>query len=59
MGKMKDKHLREIGEELKRHALEINRLEQKRIDMGAMYDAEIKNYLAVISGKDKRILILK
>lgn len=59
MIKMKEKHLAEIGDELKRHAVEINRLEQKRIDMGAMYDAEIKNYLTVISGKDKRILILK
>ena len=59
MGKMKEKHLAEIGEELDRHAVEINRLEQKRIDMSALYDAEILNYLKVIAGKDKRINVLK
>ena len=59
MQKMKEKHLQELGEELNRHADEINRLEQKRIDMSALYDAEIQNYLKVISGKDRRIKILK
>ncbi len=30
----------------------------KRMDMNRMLEAEIKNYLAVISGKDRRIDIL-
>ena len=56
---MKQKHFEEIDNELKRHEVDVNRLEKKRMDMSVMYDKEIDKYLEIIKGKDKRIDYLK
>ena len=55
---MKKKHLNEIDILQKKHNLEEDRLERKRIDMSEMYEAEIAQYFRVIESKEKRIKIL-
>ena len=59
MQNMKAKHLEEIEAELNRHAKDVNRVEDKRLNMAKLYDAEIANYLKVIEQKDRRITVLK
>ena len=56
---LKKKHYSEIDAELKRHAEDVNRLEDKRIQMSKMYDAEIQKYLQALNLKDVRIQELK
>ena len=46
---MKEKHYKEIEGELNRSAAEINKIEDKRIDMGKMFEAEIRHYLENIA----------
>ena len=41
------------------HEKEEYRLEQKRLDMSKMFEAEIQNYLRVIKARDNRIEKLK
>ena len=44
---------------LRGHEKEEHRLEQKRLDMSKMFEAEIQNYLGVIKVRDNRIETLK
>jgi len=55
---MKQKHFDRIAQNQRIFDLEILRMERKRVDMSRMYDAEIANYLKIISNKDSRIVIL-
>lgn len=53
--KLKKKHFEELDKMIKINALEVNRLEDKRINMQEIYEKEIKMYLAALSKKDVRI----
>jgi len=55
---MKQKHFDLIAQNQRVHDVEILRMERKRVDMSRMFEAEIANYLKIISGKDRRIVIL-
>ena len=58
MATIKQKHQAQLALREANFDREVVRLEQKRIDMGKMLEAEIQNYLQVIVGKDKRVDML-
>ena len=52
---LKERHAIDLEHEEKKKQMSMYQLEQKRSNMSALYDAEIEQYLSVISGKDRRI----
>ena len=55
MEKMKKKHFDELEQMIKENAIEVNRLEDKRLNMQKTYEKEIEMYLGSLGKKDERL----